>query len=177
MSQILNRIFLVSAIFALAGLSVNGLNFKVTQGRADPVLTFEIEGHVSNSSNYIAIGLSTDNKMGDDAVVACTGDDKNGTVTNYWNINSPYKAVPCKDATAGISSPSVMIKDGIMTCIFNRDITTVVTTPTDPAKNVTIDLAKTAYYVMLASGPTDANGTVQHHTEVDVAEKAEILAP
>ena len=39
---------------------------------------------------YVAVGLSFDDDMGNDAVVACYFDnDGNAHIENYWNVDSP----------------------------------------------------------------------------------------
>lgn len=45
---------------------------------------------VDDGKHYVALGFSTDGMMGDDAVVACYGQE----VTNYWNVDKPHFSFP-----------------------------------------------------------------------------------
>ena len=63
--------------------------------QVDGGVSFEVEADVSSingDENYVAVGLSTDDKMGDDAVVGCYGN----SVVNYWNTADPFFAWPLK---------------------------------------------------------------------------------
>ena len=47
------------------------------------------------TDKYVAVGLSLDDSMGDDAVVACFADtDGNAHVDNFWNIDNPKYTLP-----------------------------------------------------------------------------------
>ena len=55
---------------------------------------FEIGGKMSQG--YTAVGLSLDNMMGDDSVMACVQSPTNQSlsVQMYWNTASPYNSLP-----------------------------------------------------------------------------------
>ncbi len=47
------------------------------------------------TDKWVAVGLSLDDSMGDDAVVACFVDaDGNAHVDNFWNIDNPKFTLP-----------------------------------------------------------------------------------
>eukprot|EP00094_Tigriopus_californicus_P006554 TCALIF_06310-PA protein Name:"Similar to CG8399 Putative ferric-chelate reductase 1 homolog (Drosophila melanogaster)" AED:0.00 eAED:0.00 QI:157/1/0.66/1/1/1/3/0/176 len=148
------------------------ISFKYypSQSNGD-VLTFELSGPAPNETSYVALGLSLDQKMGDDSVVACALKDGKPDVRMYWNLNNPYTSVPLAKPSTGLSALEVSINDGLISCKFDRDFVTTFDTPTKPSKSVTIDMTKTPYFTLLAVGPLKDNGNVNHHKEVIVSDK------
>merc|ERR1719153_1972248 len=80
---------------------------------------FEIGGKAAQ--DYIALGLSDDNQMGDDSVMACIKNPKTSlvNVSMYWN--SASWSTPLSDAHYGLSEMSGSLEDDFYTCTFHRD--------------------------------------------------------
>lgn len=64
-----------------------------TFSRVEGGVKFEVQAsrfNVNDGEHYVALGLSTDDSMGADAVVGCYGTE----VTNYWNVWLPHFSYP-----------------------------------------------------------------------------------
>ncbi len=83
---------------------------------AEDMYQFSLTGLTASEATYLAVGLSLDNHMGDDSVVACIPEGNVGTVM-YWNLAS-YSSVPLPNTTVGLSNGVVNYIDGILTCSF-----------------------------------------------------------
>ena len=75
---------------------------------------FNLTGTAAGGT-YLAIGLSMDDKMGDDSVVACIPDGGQGVVM-YWNVVG--NSLPLPNTTVGVSNGSASLENGMMTCSF-----------------------------------------------------------
>ena len=122
---------------------------------------FEIGGKVSQG--YTAVGLSLDNKMGDDSVMACVQSPTNISlsVQMYWNTASPYNSLRLDQPQLGLSDMSLASEDGMYTCTFYRESVTNITIPGGDNTTVTFDLDNTKYYLLLAGGPMKSGGIHQ----------------
>ncbi|XP_068624123.1 putative ferric-chelate reductase 1 homolog [Battus philenor] len=112
---------------------------------AGDTFTFEIQG--TDNPKYVAAGLSTDNKMGDDSAMECIRND-NGRVSLFTSWTYP-KAEPYVRRS---DSPQEIVQllessiiDGKLYCKFNRDAVSVV-------KGQTFDLANQKFNLMVVSG-------------------------
>lgn len=101
-------------------------------------------GEANDTDQWMAMGLSDDDKMGNDSVVECLVF-KNGTtrVRNSWNgfgtnvlINNVVGVVPSGNAS---------YDNGLMNCKWSRTAHTRV-------KDTTFDLIANQYYILLAKG-------------------------
>ncbi len=126
---------------------------------------FELTGLLEDEDKYVAVGLSGDRLMGEDAVVGCyQGEDPadpEDFAHVYWNTEDK-DSVPLEEERAGLSGVEGLIEDGHVTCAFQMD---TVTTFQDPSDNETssssyvFDLDSTPYYVHFAWGSLDTNGS------------------
>lgn len=85
------------------------------------VVRITMKGKVgSDTSRYIAFGLSTDQKMGSDSVNYCIGEQNAGSVFAAWNVDGSKNNILLADAKSGISNTAVALSNGILTCTFTR---------------------------------------------------------
>ncbi|XP_038218053.1 putative ferric-chelate reductase 1 homolog isoform X2 [Zerene cesonia] len=112
---------------------------------AGDTYTFEIQG--TDNPKYVAAGLSTDNKMGDDSAMECVRND-NGRINLYTSWTYP-KVEPYVKRS---DSPQEIVQllesstiDGKLYCKFRRDVVSVV-------MGQTFDLAKNTYNLMVLAG-------------------------
>jgi hypothetical protein len=77
---------------------------------------FSLSGQAMDpTSAYLAVGLSLDDKMANDSVVACIPNYNVGVVM-YWN--KQYDSIPLPNTTVGLSDGTVSQADGVITCSF-----------------------------------------------------------
>ncbi|XP_022837537.1 putative ferric-chelate reductase 1 homolog [Spodoptera litura] len=114
--------------------------------------TFELQA-VGNPK-YVAAGLSTDNKMGDDSAMECVRND-NGRVSLFtsWTYSKVDPYVSRSDSPQEIVQlQESSVIDGKLYCKFRRDVVSVV-------QGKTFDLANSMYNLMVVAGSEmkDAN--------------------
>ena len=143
----------------------NCTNLVRWEGISQNQYEFNLSGE-SNASSYIAVGLSMDNKMGNDSVIACLG---GGDVNLYWNT-AQYNSVPVNQSTASLSNATVQIVDGIMNCSFIINAKYSVSVPSS-GNIAEFDINVDPYHVMLANGPVNSNNLIQHHASKGVTEE------
>jgi hypothetical protein len=81
---------------------------------AEESYQFSLTGTAADST-YLAVGLSLDNKMGNDSVVACIPEEGVGVVM-YWN--KVGDSVPLPNTTVGVSNGTASLEDGVLSCSF-----------------------------------------------------------
>ena len=131
----------------------------------DHKFKFEIGGKVGN--DYTAVGLSLDNKMGEDSVMACINSPThhNVTVSMYWNLDNYAGSDPLADTTFGLSHFSSSVEDGFYTCTFYRETVTNISIPQEAGNgSVVFDLDHTKYFLLLAMGPVDNKERLKFHS-------------
>ncbi|XP_055859170.1 putative ferric-chelate reductase 1 homolog isoform X2 [Episyrphus balteatus] len=134
------------------------------------IYEFELKG-ATNEPAYLALGLSTDDKMGDDLVTECIV--QNGKVALFTSLTSGKPnygttriGVPQKNAKIVDSS----LIDGKIYCKVQRDILTTV-------QGQMFDLMNNQYYIMVALGKSvKDNGAGYHDIGRIVSGKAIILS-
>ncbi|KAL5007508.1 hypothetical protein ScPMuIL_016314 [Solemya velum] len=129
-------------------------------------------------SSWIAIGFSSDLKMGDDGVVECTAD-MNGTVNvlQSYNLADPKHNQRFQTPSYGLSDITGSVVDGVIHCGFSR----LKTFPTpgvrsrraiDVLPKYYVDLTKD-WYILFADGHLNNDGTKQRHSLV----KLPVISP
>ncbi|XP_011498802.1 PREDICTED: putative ferric-chelate reductase 1 homolog [Ceratosolen solmsi marchali] len=108
----------------------------------------------SRNSKYVAVGLSADNKMGDDSVVECINNDNQVSLHMSWNDGKKNIRIPT--LPGAIESISSSVQDGIMTCKFFRNKLTVV-------QGQQFDLVNTPYHLLIAIGSGLKEKSVGYH--------------
>jgi hypothetical protein len=81
---------------------------------AEESYQFTLTG-TADDSTYLAFGLSLDEKMGDDSVVACIPVEGVGVVM-YWN--KVGNSIPLPNMPEGVSSGTAILEDGVLSCTF-----------------------------------------------------------
>ena len=139
---------------------------KVTGVRdeEDHKFKFEIGGKVGN--DYTAVGLSLDNKMGEDSVMACVNSPNHHNISAamYWNLDNYAGSVPLADTTMGLTMISGLVQDDFYTCTFYRESVTNISIPQDGGNGtMEFDLDHTKYFLLLAMGQVDGNDLIKKH--------------
>ncbi|XP_070495910.1 putative ferric-chelate reductase 1 homolog isoform X2 [Chironomus tepperi] len=113
---------------------------------------FEMKGQAGNG--YIASGLSTDGRMGDDSVVECVkqGNDVKMYMSYTGEFDVSRDDVPQNSAKLLNS----YIIDNTIYCRVSRHAVSAV-------KGLTFDLNNSEYYVMFVSGPVKDDNTLDYH--------------
>ncbi|XP_045623366.1 putative ferric-chelate reductase 1 homolog isoform X1 [Procambarus clarkii] len=137
---------------------------------------FEIMGTIS--SGYVASGLSDDEHMGRDSVVACRN--LNGKMDVLMAYNTDDHNEFLANPKYGISDIKTLQVNGKVYCTFVRQ-------PRTEIKNIVFDLDKDTFHLMLAAGPAEesklryhdnrivSSGTVSMHTFASVGVSSEIF--
>ncbi|XP_070501842.1 putative ferric-chelate reductase 1 homolog [Chironomus tepperi] len=128
---------------------------------------------------YIATGLSSDDKMGDDSVVECIYDSGSvramvsHTIVANGKFDAPRSGVPQNI----VQLREGRFENGMIYCQVERPAVTRV-------NNVVFDLSKNTYYLLMASGSGLRAGSVDYHdinraassSALNLAEVANITA-
>ncbi|XP_018024226.1 putative ferric-chelate reductase 1 homolog isoform X1 [Hyalella azteca] len=133
-------------------------NCKVlfTYTKSDGGYHFEIMGDFTgNQGNvYAAGGLSFDEFMGDDSVVACVLN--NGVVDAVMTYNQGKDNVFLKEPHYGLTDITTSFLDGVLLCRYTRAARLVV-------GSNTYDLDNGTFHLQVAHGPLDQDGTLDYH--------------
>ncbi|XP_068248554.1 putative ferric-chelate reductase 1 homolog isoform X1 [Palaemon carinicauda] len=119
---------------------------------------FEIMGDAANDA-YVAIGLSDDQKMGKDSVMACTS--TNGQVDVLMGFNSGKSNEILTDSKYGLSDIKTAGIDGRVYCSFIRQAMTEI-------NNIQYNLQDERYHLMLAKGPAASPAKLSYHNAREV---------
>ncbi|XP_067633149.1 putative ferric-chelate reductase 1 homolog isoform X2 [Eurosta solidaginis] len=120
------------------------------------VYEFEMKSG-SIGAAYIALGLSNDNKMGDDLVTECIP--QNGKVnlyTSYTSGGPNYAAKRTNVAQNNARLTQSSFIDGVIYCKVQRDMLTEV-------QGKQFDLSNNKYHILLASGTSLKEDSVGYH--------------
>ncbi|XP_014245063.1 putative ferric-chelate reductase 1 homolog [Cimex lectularius] len=111
----------------------------------------------SKVGTYIALGLSRDNKMGEDSVMECVHE-QGDNVQVYMSWNKPGEKANTRDQVdqSGVQVVTTKYDNGEIYCEFTRDVVTVV-------QQNTYDLAKDNYNILLVSGSSLKERGVGYH--------------
>lgn len=107
----------------------------------------------ARKSTYVAVGLSRDNKMGEDSVVECVNDGKGPNPVNAymsWNFGKNNRRLKPQEQE-GIQLKNSSFVNGNVYCRFERDTVTTV-------EGEVFNLATDQYNLLIAAG-TSATGT------------------
>ncbi|CAG2105348.1 unnamed protein product [Medioppia subpectinata] len=139
-------------------------------GWSASVASFELNWYRNadtSTGQYVAVGLSTDDMMGDDSVTECIlGSDGIAIERQGLTFGQKPKTFGVRTVHMdGISDVKTRHSNGVLTCSWTRALQTRV-------NNMTFDLVKNQYYVMLATGPMDNDGELKHHKHDWVSNRA-----
>ena len=124
--------------------------------------SYEIEillNRTQSSLQYVAAGLSYDDGMGEDSVMACIPE-KN-KLEMYWNIETTGSN-RLEDPSLGIDNVEIGSGDGYSTCKFERQAVLELKDGDDNHGVFNLNLDK--YFVLFASGRISGDDTIQEHT-------------
>ncbi|KAG8228316.1 hypothetical protein J437_LFUL007034 [Ladona fulva] len=109
---------------------------------------------VEGEPKYVAVGLSSDDKMGEDSVVECALE-PSGTVNLYTSYNEGRSNTrnPSKN---GVSLVSSSYEDQVIRCKFTREVNTV-------SGGREYDLVNDKFCILLAAGNTLKENSVGYH--------------
>ncbi|XP_055698466.1 putative ferric-chelate reductase 1 homolog isoform X2 [Phlebotomus papatasi] len=114
---------------------------------------FEIKsGH--NNPAYVAVGLSTDDRMMEDSVIECVPQAGQVNVYASWTVARPYNAV--RQSGSHLRLQNASYTDGVIYCNVERDARSTV-------MGKTFDLLNEKYYLLLASGSSIRDSGVAFH--------------
>ena len=126
-------------------------------------------GNVTDQKSYLAFGLSMDNMMGNDSVLACLG--TTGDVQYYWNTANPFNSLPVSNISSNVSDSNVKIAEGFMNCSFTLNSQFQLNIPsTDNEQKFNLNAQE--YYLLLARGFINSSNLIEHHDEKSVSTSA-----
>ena len=140
--------------------------------------SYEIEvfGNLEGTdSRYVAMGLSKDDEMGDDSVMACIYNETNGatSVSMYWNSPRPHlDSTPLDNPTLGLSGISGRFKDDTLYCKFTREAELDLDDHHKKDDRDHFDLNEDPYFILMARGPIDEDYHIRKHNTRFASEKA-----
>jgi len=110
----------------------------------------------NRAGSYVAVGFSSDNKMGDDLVMACAGNSK---AELYWNAGK--RKPDFLDTKEGILDYSLKREDNTLYCKIK-------TAEAISAGSHSVDLSQD-HNLLLAGGPYSSAGNLGYHNQDKVA--------
>ncbi|KAK4883790.1 hypothetical protein RN001_000061 [Aquatica leii] len=118
---------------------------------------YEIELKATGSPKWVGLGLSNDNKMGDDSVVECVNEGNGIKAYMSWTTPRPKLGVfRVPNNQEGIRLLTGSFVDDTLHCRILRDAKTTV-------NNVVFDLIKNKYHLLIAAGSSLKNVSVGFH--------------
>lgn len=140
-------------------------NCKVmlTYAPAGDNFRLELQGRSIGPGDYMSTGLSLDDSMGGDLVLACLG---GSSMKAFWNKNNDKANV---EGVSGVDflNPSYTSENGLTKCSF--DLNPKVNAKLDATlnePNFELDLATSSFHVLLAEGAVSSSKLTYHTTKV-----------
>ncbi|KAG5873690.1 hypothetical protein JTB14_016858 [Gonioctena quinquepunctata] len=110
----------------------------------------------NENAAWVGVGLSQDEKMGDDSVIECV---RSGSgVAHYmsWTGTKPYRADRLTNPHLGIELLNASVVDGVIYCKVRRN-------PVTTVNGVNFNLVSESYNLLIASGSTAEENSVDYH--------------
>ncbi|XP_077986968.1 ferric-chelate reductase 1-like [Glandiceps talaboti] len=117
---------------------------------SDESTIFGITGKVASGEEYVAMGLSNDQRMRDADVWSCLQLDTLDVVLDH-SYNNVYANI--QGDTAGSSDFTYVTTDGVIQCTFTR------LNKMEGSEDRFFDLYANEYYLLIARGPRDDSGS------------------
>ncbi|XP_050316010.1 putative ferric-chelate reductase 1 homolog [Anthonomus grandis grandis] len=136
---------------------VNSRNCKAVVAVSVSGDKYDFEMKADSSASWVGVGLSDDDKMGDDSVVECIK--KNNGVAAYMSYTSGspnYGASRLPNSQLGIQLINSSVIDGTIYCKVRRDVLTSV-------NGRTFDLVGIKYNLLIAAGSSLRPNSVAFH--------------
>lgn len=122
----------------------------------DDEFIFEMQS--ASHAAYIAMALSNDGLMGDDAVIECVNDD--GIIRAFASLTEvsplPYASNRLKSEQSVIRLITSRYDNGKIYCQVARNYLSVV-------NNITFDMINSLYYILLSSGTSNTPISIGYH--------------
>ncbi|KAK0181743.1 hypothetical protein PV327_003999 [Microctonus hyperodae] len=121
----------------------------IDSGSCDAAVAVEVKGEryyfeiLGKNGKYIAVGLSEDNRMGDDSVVECENRGGQMEIHMSWNKGKSNSRIPTP--VGAISLESSSIENGVLYCKFLREKSTVI-------QGRSFNLTTQLFHLLLVSG-------------------------
>ncbi|XP_054152847.1 putative ferric-chelate reductase 1 homolog [Oppia nitens] len=128
--------------------------------RGDGMVEFEIHADVNkyNANSYYSMGLSTDNKMGEDSVTDCMISDGRPVLRNSVNIGRNNEYLSANEYHS-VTVLNTTYNNGLLYCKWRRRRRSTI-------RGVQYDLKDKQYYLLLAYGLlAGKEDTKDYHTE------------
>ncbi|XP_071126303.1 putative ferric-chelate reductase 1 [Mytilus edulis] len=137
-------------------------NYIVTWRDNGDAVDFELSTKLQDTNNkWIAIGFSSDLKMGDDEVVSCILFGNNTSVLRSFNDGK--RNVPVANPAEGLSNYIVTVQDGIFRCSFRKN-KRLTRQKRQTSRSLFVDLDND-FNVMFGTGPASSGSLVSIHNE------------
>ncbi|XP_044263845.1 putative ferric-chelate reductase 1 homolog [Tribolium madens] len=118
---------------------------------------FEFEMKATGNAGWVGVGLSDDDKMGDDSVIECAKRGSNVAAFMSWTSGPPnYGSARLNNPQLGIRLMNASIINDVLYCKVMRDERTKV-------KGKIFDLANEKYHILVASGSQISPTSVAFH--------------
>lgn len=131
------------------------------------VVSYELSGDqwlfkmIGKSDGYISVGLSTDDKMGDDLTTSCYYNQNNGEVGVQTGYNRERSNIALHPPKLGITNFNGRYEDGFIECDFKRPQTIEIAE--DGGK--TFNLQKDPFIILLAEGGFREGSILKHRSK------------
>ncbi|XP_063409493.1 putative ferric-chelate reductase 1 homolog [Mytilus trossulus] len=140
----------------------NSCNYIVTWRDNGDAVDFELSAKLQDTNNkWIAIGFSSDLKMGDDEVITCILFGNNTSVLRSFNDGKGN--VPVANPVEGLSNYIVTVQDGIFRCSFRKN-KRLTRQKRQTSRSLFVDLDND-FNVMYGTGPASSGSRVSIHIE------------
>ncbi|CAG0894267.1 unnamed protein product [Darwinula stevensoni] len=122
-------------------------------------LSVRLQGTYSQDPGYVALGFSTDARMGGDAVIGCINQGGSVNISRSFNPSGEKTNVllSASEETAGLQGESGSYSDGSIFCSFTL-------APEISANGQIFNFTTTPYFPLLAVGPASSAGQLQYHS-------------
>jgi len=117
-------------------------------------VVFTLTRSLQESSGWVAVGLSTDQTMGNDSVIDCIRL-ADGSYLTQMSYNGVHMNDVLNPPTIGITRASATFENGTLKCVVTRQV---------KVNNARVFNLDNQYYLLLAQGLVDANGVKQYHS-------------
>ena len=125
------------------------------------VMIVELYSSLGSNNRYAALGVSSDDRMGDDLVLGCVSQGGEVEVVQSWNTGRTN--VPMIEQFANMKMISGANVDGELYCRLHIDNYIEVSPPLAGARTQRYDLTRDQYHVLLSSGHTLPGGVLTYH--------------
>ncbi|CAG2106038.1 unnamed protein product [Medioppia subpectinata] len=134
--------------------------------RGDGMVEFEVYADVNkyNGNSYYSVGLSTDNKMGDDSVTDCMVSDGRPLIRNSVNIGRSNEYLS-QNEYHSVTPLNTTYANGVLYCKWRRRRRSTI-------RGQQYDIKDRKYYVLLAFGLLGQNKDKEFHTERLASDRA-----